>query len=420
MTDIQQPATSPRVSGQGPGVREEQPPSSASLLSMACKVVSGQGLGVSRVASCQLLVAGDEPRSNGVVRSWFFVLRHEQRTTNNEQRPSCYQPLATGNQQLRSRRDRAAFTLTEVLVVITILAILAALSTVGIMRALDTAKQSAIKIELDNIAAALQTYKDTYGSFPPSDLRDPATNVALRSHVARAFPRYNIGNLEFDLAATGVDTTNFRPDQALVFWLQGFSPDVTNPFIDYLGQQLVNGIAGSVVNVTPLFDFDQTRLIARVVDTAASYFPAGAKVNTTPGSPYPLWSSGSGPYLYWDAGNYGIAAVPDSAPSSGDGATAIPTFFNSSPLLFADAGVSVPYWHDTNGNRTSDDSTDTNDTWVSPDSFQLIAAGLDGKYGNVGTSERLYPTGFGYDAEGTDDDNITNFSEKARLGDAKP
>ena len=54
--------------------------------------------------------------------------------------------------------------------VITILAMLAALGTVGIMRALDTAKQTRIKIEIDNLDTALKAYKEKYGSYPPCDL----------------------------------------------------------------------------------------------------------------------------------------------------------------------------------------------------------------------------------------------------------
>ena len=66
---------------------------------------------------------------------------------------------------------------------------------------------------------------------------------------------------------------------------------------------------------------------------------------------------------------------------------------------------------------------DANESWANVDSFQLISAGTDGQYGNsAGTAARLYPTGTGYDLSPNqaDDDNITNFCAKARLGDAKP
>ena len=55
--------------------------------------------------------------------------------------------------------------------------------------------------------------------------------MRLRAHIARAFPRYNIANLLNDMKQTGVDIEHTRPDQALVFWLSGFSPDPANPFV---------------------------------------------------------------------------------------------------------------------------------------------------------------------------------------------
>ena len=88
---------------------------------------------------------------------------------------------------------RAGFTLTELLVVISIIAVLASLGTYGAMRALDTAKQARIKAEVDQIDMALKAYREKYGSYPPCDLRSSNRDCpwpAVRSHVARVFPRY--------------------------------------------------------------------------------------------------------------------------------------------------------------------------------------------------------------------------------------
>ena len=100
-------------------------------------------------------------------------------------------------------------------------------------------------------------------------------------------------------------------------------------------------------------------------------------------------------------------------------------------LFFDGAGVAAPYWQDRNGNGRSNLQVDFDiqETWANPDSFQLIAAGGDGKYGQVGPMNStdpydagLYPTGTRYDTSSSeaDDDNVTNFSNKARLGDDKP
>ncbi len=154
---------------------------------------------------------------------------------------------------------RLAFTLVEMLVVIAIIAILAALITPAIFQAMWTARQTRIKTEVDQIASGFEAFKAKYGSYPPANLTCPssAANPALTAFVAKAFPRYTVlsGTLATqiynDLHANSVDTTNFNPQAALVFWLAGLSPDVTDPF----NRGLIS------ITRTPFFTFDPTRLI---------------------------------------------------------------------------------------------------------------------------------------------------------------
>jgi prepilin-type N-terminal cleavage/methylation domain-containing protein len=321
--------------------------------------------------------------------------------------------------------ERRGFTLTEMLVVITIIAILASLASVAVVRALDTAKQTRIKLEVDNLDAALKAYKEKYGSYPPCDLRftgvTPIPNPQTIQHVARLFPRYNMGagyaNLIADLKAAGVDTVYFRPDQALVFWLRGFGPDPTNPF-------------SLATPLTPLFDFDRSRLaqIPTVppvpgVVPIPSYFPAGVKPDTS-----------GAPYVYWDALSYTYVSPTATAEAQANAFNAqITTNTTIPPMpaiapIFVNAGTAMPYWADIDGNGASNTTASPTENWVNPDSFQIIAPGMDAKYGTsyVGATApfpaRLYPTGTYYDASNNfaDDDNITNFCNKARLGDAKP
>ena len=341
------------------------------------------------------------------------------------------------------------FTLVELLVVITIIAMLVAITSVAVMRGFDTAKQTRIKVEVDQLDTAFKAYKEKYGSYPPCDLTTPNNNPALRQHVARAFPRYDFTSLALDLAAAGVDTTNFRPDQALVFWLRGFSNDPLHPFVTLDDQKIttVGGVTtlGPNVQRTPLYDFDTTRLIARKTPSlppappaVPSYFPAGVSVSSTTSalatSPFPDWSSGGAPYVYWDAGNYEFTAPM----SGGAGTEAVPIVFNSTTVpsieFYADAGVAAPYWLDTNENGMSgstaapsdfDTSNNPTEDWVNPESFQILATGGDGKYGGLapaGDLCRTYPTGGGYDISSAlaDDDNVTNFCGQARLEAAKP
>ncbi|MEX0978123.1 MAG: prepilin-type N-terminal cleavage/methylation domain-containing protein [Pirellulales bacterium] len=327
-------------------------------------------------------------------------------------------PPTTNHHPPTTIPPRRGFTLTELLVVIAIIAMLVALTSVAVMRAMGTAKQTRIKVEIDQLDAAMKAYKERYGAYPPCDLQTTGLNFpALRQHVARAFPRYDMGTggatLIADLGQTGVDTAAFRPDQALTFWLRGFSPDPSHPFVSLADHPIINGTEDMTVTVkrSPLYGFDASRLAAvdntgtLVPNTVAmpSYFPAGAKLD----------ASGA-PYVYFAAATYGALPVSPST-------EAVP---NTVASPFTSAGVAAPYWNDVNGLNASldfDGSNNPIETWVNPESFQIISAGSDGKYGGT-TVVRCYPTGTNYDVSAAlaDDDNVTNFCGNARLGDAKP
>jgi prepilin-type N-terminal cleavage/methylation domain-containing protein len=324
------------------------------------------------------------------------------------------------------RPARRGFTLTELLVVIAIIAVLAAMGSWGVMQAMGTAKQTRIKVEVDQLDAAIKAYRERYGSYPP------ARFTGFVAHLARAFPRYNTMDFRADWTAAGMELNAFRPDQALVFWLSGFSPDPQHPFVTpgdptnpaapVKGAQI---IAGMVPNPTqkvasaPLYDFDVTRLAAvpsTLISPSAkpngvvpSYFPQGTKMDQVP-------STGA-PYVYWDSQGYAQLASPIVEP------LANLIMFNESvspftAQVFPSAGLLLNYAFDADG----DGLFDNQDTWANPDSFQIISAGPDGKYGAPArlSRVRLFPTGGGYDPAGADDDNVTNFNSKARIGDAKP
>src|ERR1700677_2154910 len=74
-----------------------------------------------------------------------------------------------------SSSPRSGFTLTEILVVIVIIAILAALITPALSAVLWSARQTKIKVEVDQLASAIEAYKAKYGSYPPANLVISAT-----------------------------------------------------------------------------------------------------------------------------------------------------------------------------------------------------------------------------------------------------
>jgi prepilin-type N-terminal cleavage/methylation domain-containing protein len=164
--------------------------------------------------------------------------------TTSQRRPamSHRRPLA-----LRSTlvAPRLAFTLVELLVVITIIGILAALITAAAIAALRASRQASTKVEVSEISTALESYKDKAGSYPPNLISDAGTGEPaidrtqvlndLRRHLQQAFPRHRepdvlLKKLVDDTTATAPKLTGgMTAEEAIVFWLGGFSADPQYP-----------------------------------------------------------------------------------------------------------------------------------------------------------------------------------------------
>ncbi len=186
-------------------------------------------------------------------------MRRIMRGSSNQSRGtlSCFRPERERVRPLwASTPKRSAFTLVELLVVIGILAILAALITPAIFQARVSARNAAIKAEIDMLHMAVMNYKNEYGSFPPC-FSVAGTSGPAATHAKRLFPR----------STPNPDSRS--PENAVVRWLRGYSSDPTDPF--GAGRK-------------KMFDFDESR-----VTSADEYHPSG--------------KAGS-PYVYIDAGNY--------------------------------------------------------------------------------------------------------------------
>ena len=132
-----------------------------------------------------------------------------------------------------SRNNRSGFTMIELLVTILIIAGLLALLAAGLAGARRLFAGVTAKNELDNIAQALELYKQKFGEYPPDAF---ASDNEVKRHILKRWPkvlknaRSNDGpNIEvclsyFNFAVRGIpEGGSFptTPEKVLLFWLCG-------------------------------------------------------------------------------------------------------------------------------------------------------------------------------------------------------
>jgi len=174
-----------------------------------------------------------------------------------------FAPIATRHQKM------AAFTLVELLVVITIIAILVALLIPAVISAQRRAQSTRIKMEIDQLATGFEDYRnDVAGEYPPNgwfvDAQNHNANAVVR-HFKKAFPRHREPEaLIRGLSGYGTGTTvlpgGLTPAETVYFWLGGFSSDPKYPISGPGGPSFPVGQSDNIEDRNRTYDFDLTRL----------------------------------------------------------------------------------------------------------------------------------------------------------------
>ena len=345
---------------------------------------------------------------------------------------------------------RNGFTMVEILVVIAIIGILAAILVPTLAVAIKNVKQNAILFELNQLEAAMEQYAQANGdSYPPdfttgANPDDPnsvadtglenlivrlnrhllkissshqenvvlhldsgASGAVLNTDGETLFDRQlNTFNAGDPLACTREGTPpdgtiDITPDEALVFWLSGTSENAAFP-LSGSGDVEDDSKTLPFANMEKrrvYFEFDESRLKDFDHDGFPSYVPKyGPEV----------------PYVYFHYSTYPIAAYQPNLncvdTGENDVALGKNTITQARPYARSDGG------------------------WIEDDGFQIITAGYDGDYGeypratfdltvaspntlaNTGTNanpgaRKIFPTNDNGNFGRRDFDNLASFAE---------
>jgi prepilin-type N-terminal cleavage/methylation domain-containing protein len=309
---------------------------------------------------------------------------------------------------------RRGFTLTELLIVIAIIAVLASLIAAAALNAWNKAKRNRIVMEIQSVGASLEDFRTKRNAYPPNGMNpNPVNNPPSGSAAAlvlsdfrnmfqRAFPRNKepqtlIAALVGQNLSGGANENlpgGLRASEALYFWLGGFSADEEYPISGPGGPSFVYRpteepeiLENRVPNSS--HEFDLTRLGPRnnqggFLDTTAD--PSGGGrflLYPDPTSPNTVrrinfWrytpKGSTQPLVYFDVSRYKPYQYDLWAADTRSPVNAPPIF----ALKQLRSGGTFP----TNANAAQADSYQNNVVFVDQGKFQILHSGLDDAWGD--------------------------------------
>ena len=307
------------------------------------------------------------------------------------------------------RATPTGFTLVEILVVIAIIGILAALLIPAVTNSIKRARVTSIKLEVNSLASAIDQYNLKYGDYPPDFSSEPV----IDRHYRKLFPRISANELGLLKAMTGTGTgfnaAAIDRAEALVFALSGYSDNIQRPFTgpggpfawvaantyddpdgngtvdasDDVSRRNPSNFQVNGDRINKLFDFDAGRLTIGDVNPGAlsttnKYLSSDGDTDLFPTY---LSRENGAPYVYFDSRTYAFEDTTTSALGMNG---------------FAGPGSNSfvrPYLSSTAKKNTSTSNfvsmTEAMNSWefINPDTYQIISAGLDDSFGGVNQAQ---------------------------------
>jgi prepilin-type N-terminal cleavage/methylation domain-containing protein len=357
------------------------------------------------------------------------------------------------NRQLAPQR-RAGFTLVELLVVITIIGILVSLIAAASIRALTTARQAALKVEVDQIAAGFEKYKDSANSYPPNLIIDGGSEPIdenqilsdLQRHMRQAFPKHsepdNLLRVLAGFAAQGANASSYKQlagglsaGEACVFWLSGFSQDSQYPISGEGGPSYpgIDPTADPVESRKWVHEFDVSKLGPRndmgyFDDSTMRYVTYPDPRNSGQMRRINFWQytprSSTVPVLYFDVSRHpagvrsGATVIGPYDPPAASGLHPQELHVHALKVRSQSAASGVPIQFANHG-KFQVLHSGIDDAWGAEILERTSAHGVVEAGGNptMEGAYLLFPTGPFTDEAA---DTVVNFAQQARIEDAQP
>ena len=312
-------------------------------------------------------------------------------------------------------RLQRGFTLIELLVVIIVIGILSAMSVVVVRTAMNSGKGSTVKVQMQQLAIALDSYKAKVGEYPPDNFLDTA---ALQRHLKKRWPRARYDDIVaafFTAFGISDDTLAARASYTspLIFFLGGPLGPAGKPLGFFLSPTDPFGLnaAPNAQREEPLFKFPDKAIT--LMEGVPAFVAQEAPIlyfRSEPKTGYFRSENDSSVIsdVFTDCADYiGIkywpmdAELVDSSVVCGVWEDAAAEFGTVTP--FAQGGTLL------------------DPIWCDADSFQLIHPGMDKAFalpvGDESLEElRINAPRLIGDLTPADEDTITSFSEGLTAG----
>lgn len=228
--------------------------------------------------------------------------------------------------------SRRGFTLIELLVVMAIIGVLVGLSAAAIMRSLWRAQEVAIHAEISQLDAAVRSFKEKYGFYPPDfwniNHPDPSLATGLNGFIpylnriapnhAEFAPAFNPDNGTRRIDIWWNDVGQYlSPESAMVFWLSGIAKNKQFPLTTGLPNnvQALTAYNYGPVERELLYDFKSGgRLFNPGTGLPLQFDNAGVPLPENWVAAYTQSTGRYEPFIYLELNSLPDNTVPDRVP----------------------------------------------------------------------------------------------------------